>query len=420
MNAEIISVGTELLLGQIVNIDAAIVAKELSALGINLLHSSVVGDNPDRLKVEIETAINRSDLLIMTGGLGPTEDDLTKETTAACAGKKLVMHEGSLNKIKTYFNEKNISKNQLKQAMLPEGCVVFPNNNGTAPGCGFETENGCFIIMLPGPPSELEPMLVESVVPYLKGEDEGVIISHSIHVFGMGEARVGEIMRDLMEGENPTVAPYAKEGECFLRVTAKAKDEITADKLSMPIIEEIKDRLGEFVYSVDIDSLEALVVKELQEKGKKIATAESCTGGLLAKRITDVSGSSDVFEMGAVTYANRIKEDILGVSHETLEKHGAVSEETAREMAQGIVKRAKADIGIGITGIAGPGGGTEEKPVGLVYIALSDGENTWVTKRMPIGRTKTREWHRYCSASQALDMTRRYLEGLDVEKISAK
>ncbi len=414
MNAEIISVGTELLLGQVVNTDTAIVARELSALGIDLLYSAVVGDNAERLRHAVETAIGRCDLLIMTGGLGPTTDDLTKETVAKAAGKKLVLHEESLKRIQTYFNESHVSENQAKQAYLPEGCAVLRNDNGTAPGCAFQAENGCTVVMLPGPPSELEPMLKNQAVPYLKKGQESVIVSHNVHIYGKGEAPVALLMDDKMDGENPTLAPYAKEGECFLRVTAKAKDEKTADEMCRPLIDEIKRRLGDYVYSVDIESLEELVISLLREKGKTLATAESCTGGLLAKRLTDIPGSSAVFHMGCVTYANEAKELLLYVPRETLEAHGAVSPETAKAMAEGIVKRSGSDIGVGITGIAGPDGGTAEKPVGLIYIALSDGENTWVTKRSPIGRTKSREWHRHCAASQALDMVRRYLQGLPV------
>ena len=414
MNAEIISVGTELLLGQVVNTDTTIVARELSALGINLLYSAVVGDNVERLKLAVETAISRSDLLIMTGGLCPTTDDLTTATTAARAGKRLVLHQPSLDRILNYFNEKKVCSNQEKQAWLPEGCTVFQNDNGTAPGCAFQAQSGCTVIMLPGPPSELEPMLVNYAVPYLKQGQEWVIVSHNVHIYGKGEAPVAQMMDDLMDGENPTLAPYAKEGECYLRVTAKAHTQEEADQMCQPLIQEIKGRLGDFVYSVDVESLEELVVQKLAAQGKKLATAESCTGGLLAKRITDVPGSSAVFDMGCVTYANEAKEALLSVDHQTLEQYGAVSEETARSMAEGIVRRSGSHIGVGITGIAGPDGGTPEKPVGLIYIALSDGEHTWVTKRSPIGRTKSRAWHRHCAASQALDMVRRYLDGLPV------
>lgn len=414
MNAEIISVGTELLLGQVVNTDAAIVARELSALGLNLHFSSVVGDNAERLKTAIHSALERCDLLILTGGLGPTQDDLTKETAAQAAGKSLVLHEESLKRIENYFNEKKVSENQKKQAMLPEGCTVFQNNNGTAPGCAFSTEKGNTIIMLPGPPSELEPMLKESVVPYLQRKQDSIIVSHNVHIFGKGEAIVSQIMQDWIDNSNPSVAPYAKEGECYLRVTAKAASEEEAHQLCQPAIEAIQERIGDYIYAVDVESLEELVVKTLKEKGMKIACAESCTGGLLAKRITDVSGSSSVFEMGCVTYSNEVKEKLLGVSHDLLSQYGAVSEPVAKAMAEGVLRLSGADIGIGITGIAGPEGGTAEKPVGLVYISLSDGKNTWVSRRNPIGRTKTRAWHRHCSASQALDMVRRYLQNLPV------
>lgn len=414
MNAEIISVGTELLLGQVVNTDTAIVARELSALGINLHYSAVVGDNPERLEQAVNTAIGRSDLLIMTGGLGPTEDDLTKETTAKCAGKRLVLHEESLRRIESYFNEKHVSENQRKQAMLPEGCTVLQNNNGTAPGCLFEAQNGCLVMMLPGPPSELEPMLREEGVPLLQKSSDSVILSHNIHVFGRGEAPVAQEMADLMNSANPTLAPYAKEGEMFLRVTAKAESAAEADRLCRPLMDEITGRLGAYVYGIDAESLEKRVVELLLEQGKKITTAESCTGGLLSKRITDIAGSSAVFGKGVVTYANAVKEELLGVPRDMLEQHGAVSEPVARAMAEGALRNSDADIAIGITGIAGPDGGTPEKPVGLIYIALSDGKNTWVAKRNPIGRTKSREWHRHCAASQALDMARRYLQGLPV------
>lgn len=409
MNAEIISVGTELLLGQVVNTDAAIVARELSGLGIDLLYSTVVGDNPGRLEAAVETALSRSGLVVMTGGLGPTTDDLTKETVAKAAGKKLVLHEESLQRIKDYFNGAPIGENQIKQAYLPEGCTVLPNDRGTAPGCAFQAENGCTVIMLPGPPSELEPMMKKRAVPYLKKGQEFVIVSHNVHIYGKGEAPVALMMNDKMNGKNPTLAPYAKEGECFLRVTAKAADKKAADILCRPLIDEIKRRLGDYVYSVDIESLEELAVFLLVRTRNTLATAESCTGGLLAKRITDVPGASSVFHMGCVTYSNDAKGSMLHVPISVLAQYGAVSAETALYMAEGIKERSDSDIGIGITGVAGPGGGTAEKPVGLIYIALSDGKNAWVTKRSPAGRDKTRSWYRHCATSHALDMLRRYL-----------
>lgn len=414
MNAEIISVGTELLLGQVINTDTTIVARALSGLGVNLLYAAVVGDNPDRLRHAVETALSRSDLLIMTGGLGPTTDDLTKETVAAAAEKKLVLHEESLERIRGYFGGRLMTPNQEKQAWLPEGCTVMPNDNGTAPGCIFTAATGCQVMMFPGPPSELTPMLRNYAVPYLAKSQDSVIVSHNIHIFGMGEAPVAQLMDDKMDGVNPTLAPYAKEGECMLRVTAKAATPAEADALCRPLMDEVCRRVGDFVYAIDVETLEERVVQLLLEQGKTLATAESCTGGLLAKRLTDIPGSSGAFHLGCVTYANEAKEALLFVPHEVLAAHGAVSEETARAMAEGIVRRAGSDLGVGITGIAGPDGGTPEKPVGLIYIALSDGERTWVAKRVGGGRQKTREWHRHCAASQALDMVRRYLTGLPV------
>ena len=418
--AELIAVGTELLLGNIANTDAQMLSQGLSALGINVYYHTVVGDNPERLRAAVETAKTRADIILTTGGLGPTCDDLTKNVLAECFGIKLVFHEPSAQRIEAYFRnlhpDRPMTENNYQQAMLPEGCTVLQNDNGTAPGCAFRTAAGKIVLMLPGPPSELEPMLRNYAVPYLAQFQSAVIASHSVHVYGRGEAAVAEMIADLTENSNPTAAPYAKEGEMFVRVTAKAATQAEADALCAPVVEEIRRRVGSFVYGVDVDSLEALVVEKLRAAGKTLATAESCTGGLLAKRITDIAGSSDVFEMGCVTYANRVKENLLGVPHETLEAHGAVSEETARAMAEGIVRASGADVGVGITGIAGPGGGTAEKPVGLVYIALSDGKNTWVAKRQPAGRMKSREWHRHCAASKALDMVRRYLAGLPVDE----
>ena len=414
MNAEILSVGTELLLGHTVNTDTTIVARELSTIGINVLYCATVGDNPARLEEAVRQALSRSDILITTGGLGPTGDDLTKETVASAAGKKLVLHEESLWRIEEYFKGRTWGESQKKQALLPQGCTVLPNDVGTAPGCVFETDAGKLVVMLPGPPSELTPMLTRYAIPCLAGREQAVIVSENLHVFGMGEGSVAEMIDDLMQGANPTTATYAKENEMFVRVTARASTEEEARKMMKPLSEEICRRIGSFVYASDCETLEELVVRELLRKGKTLATAESCTGGLLSKRITDVSGASQVFEMGAVTYANRIKEQVLGVSHQTLEEHGAVSPQTAAQMAEGIRRAAGSDLGIGITGIAGPGGGTPEKPVGLVYIALSDGETTWVRRMNPgsAGRPRSRSWQRNAAASHALDMVRRYLLGL--------
>lgn len=410
MNAEIISVGTELLLGHTINTDTAYVARELSAIGVNLLFSCTVGDNVERLKAALENALSRSDLVITTGGLGPTGDDLTKETIAETAGKKLVLHQESMDRIIRYFTGRVVGETQQKQAMLPEGCTVFPNDCGTAPGCGFETASGKVIIMLPGPPSELIPMLNNYAVPYLTKGGKAAIVSRIVRVFGLGEGFVAEQITDLTDCPNPTAATYAKDGEMFVRVTARAQDESAAAKLCVPVVEELKKRLGSFIYAIDMENLEEVVVTELAKRKLQLACAESCTGGLLASRITDISGASEVFHMGVVTYANEIKTMLLDVPEETLKQYGAVSEQTARAMAEGVRKKSGAELGISITGIAGPGGGTAEKPVGLVYLALCDGKNTWVRK-MPGGsnRTKGRSYLRFLAASNALDMVRRYL-----------
>lgn len=414
VNAEIIAVGTELLLGHTINTDAAHVARAMSDIGVNLLFSCTVGDNPERLRTAVEQALSRSDILITTGGLGPTGDDLTKETVAAAAGKTLVLHEEILRKIEYFFQNRPFAcgENQKKQAWLPEGCTVLNNEVGTAPGCAFETAAGKVVIMLPGPPSELIPMLYHEAVPYLLRREQAAIVSKNIHVFGMGEGQVAELIDDLMQGANPTAATYAKDGEMFVRVTARAKTSQEADAMCAPLVEEIRNRIGDCVYSVNIESLEELVVRELTERGMTIATAESCTGGFLAKRLTDVPGASTVIGTGVVTYANAAKEKLLGVPHAVLEAYGAVSSETARAMAEGVRRLAGSDLGVGITGIAGPDGGTKEKGVGLVYLALSDGKQTLVHRIPPAIRMRTRDWIRYTAASHALDMVRRHLEGI--------
>ena len=406
MNADIISVGTELLLGHTINTDASFVARELSAAGIGLLYACTVGDNPERLRSALETALGRSDIVITTGGLGPTGDDLTKETVAAAAGKKLVMDKTSMEHIRQYFHGRALGETQKKQAMLPEGCTVFPNDNGTAPGCGFRTDAGRLVAMLPGPPSELIPMLKHYAVPFLAGSGKAAIVSRMVHVFGLGEGNVAEQIEDLCACPNPTAATYAKDGEMFVRVTARAGDAEQAAALCEPVVAELKRRLGDYVYGVDVESLEETAVRLLTEKHLTAATAESCTGGLVAKRVTDIPGSSEVFRMGVVTYANEAKTKLLGVPEDILRQYGAVSPQVARLMAQGIRKLSGSDFGIGITGIAGPGGGTTEKPVGLVYLALCDGENTWV-REMRGNTHKGRGYLRFLAASNALDMVRR-------------
>ena len=412
MNAEILTVGTELLLGDILNSNSQFLSRELAAYGIQLLYQSTVGDNNARLKQVLSLALSRSDMVVITGGLGPTPDDLTRETVCEVLDIPLMLHEESWARIQEYFANtgRELSPSNKKQAMLPEGCVVFPNDHGTAPGCAIERD-GHVVILLPGPPAELIPMFNDKVAPYLSKFSGGTIFSQTVGVFGIPESTVAERLADLLSEANPTVAPYAKDGEVTLRVTARAADTETARTLCAPIVEEIRKRLGAAVYGVDSGSLQKAVVTLLKEKGKKIATAESCTAGMLSGRLTEVSGVSSVFECGIAAYSKEIKHQVLGVPEELLEKYGAVSAEVASAMAVGARRVGQADLGIGITGVAGPET-SEGKPVGTVFIALADEKRTWVKKIVAGHSGGEREYVRYIATSHALDLTRRYLEAL--------
>lgn len=406
---ELISVGTEILLGDILNTDAQFLSIELAKLGISVIHQSTVGDNRERLLAQLKEAADRSDIIILSGGLGPTPDDLTKEVCCEFFGKKMFLHEPTVEKIKTYFSTKGMkmAQNNLKQAMLPKDCVIFPNDNGTAPGMAIE-KDGVHILVLPGPPRELKPMFRNCAVPYLMQFSDRIIVSHNIRTFGIGESLMAERVNDLFDTENPTVAPYAKDGEALLRVTAMARTKEEAENLCEPVINEIKNRLDGFVYGVDYTCIEEAVIEKLKEKHMKVATAESCTGGLIAKRITDVPGASEVFDCGIISYANEIKHRVLGVSEDDLNKYGAVSEPVARQMAQGALKVSGADIAVSVTGIAGPDSDLTNKPVGLVYIGLADRDNVWV-RELRTSR-KDRSYNRYVSASNALNMIRLYID----------
>ena len=405
---EIISVGTELLLGDILNTDAQFLSQELAKLGLSVLHQSTVGDNHDRLLELLAQSAKRSDIIILSGGLGPTPDDITKEVACEFFEKELVLHEESLQRMSAYFTAKGIEmpETNKKQAMLPEDCVVFQNNNGTAPGLAME-KDGKHILLLPGPPRELKPMFYESAVPYLKKFSDKVIISHNIRTFGIGESAMSEIVTDLLDSSNPTVAPYAKDGEALLRVTAMADNEDEAEKLCTPMIAEIRERLSDYIYGIDVNCIEEAVVPMLVEKNLKLATAESCTGGLIGKRITNVSGASKVFDCGIISYSNEIKHRILGVSEEALKEYGAVSAEVAKQMAKGALAVSGADIAVCVTGIAGPNSDGTSKPVGLSYIALADKDNVWV-KELNTSR-KDRDYNRFVNSSNALNMVRMYI-----------
>lgn len=373
MKAEIIAVGTEILLGDIVNTNAQYLSKELASIGIEVFHEEVIGDNEDRLLEAIEHGFNRSDIIITTGGLGPTQDDLTKETACKYFGMDLVMHEESYVALKNYFSRMNreLTENNLKQVYFPKESIVLPNPNGTAPGAILE-KNNKYIIVLPGPPKEMKPMFDNYVKDYLKSKGDGLIKSNVVRALGIGESRAATKLKDFIEnGVNPTVAPYAKEDDVILRISAKADNEEEAQALIDPVKKQIIEILGEDYYGEGEDNtIEQVLVKLLLEKNITIGTVESCTGGMIASRLVSCSGVSQVFLEGAVTYSNEAKMRTVNVKKETLDRYGAVSEETAREMAEGIAKRAGADIGVSTTGIAGPDGGTDEKPVGLVYIGI--------------------------------------------------
>ncbi len=408
-SAEILCVGTELLLGEVVNTNAAYIASRLADVGVSVYHQSVVGDNPERLRRELSSALSRCDLVIMTGGLGPTYDDLTKETAAELFGKRLVMDERALSEIKDYFKRtgRKMAESNAKQALVPEGSTVLYNQWGTAPGMIIDGDVGELCgkraILLPGPPREMRNMFDFYIVEYLKERTGSRIVSRNIHLIGIGESAAEELLRPLIdESTNPSLAPYAKDGELRFRVTASAESVEKAEKMCDALVARVlKSEVGGFVYGIDAGSVEEEVARVLLKDGETLATVESCTGGLIAKRLTDIPGVSVVYLGGAVTYANEAKEKMVGVRHETLLAHGAVSEEVAREMAEGIRVALGADYGISTTGIAGPGGGTPEKPVGTVYIAVAKDDETRV-KRLQLPPMRDREYIRTASATNAL------------------
>lgn len=372
MTVELISVGTELLLGNIVNTNAAYLAEKCALLGLSCYYQSVVGDNEERLKETLRTALFRSDIVILSGGLGPTKDDLTKEVTAEVFGRKLYEDAHTRERIQEFFRQLSsepLTENNWKQAMVPEGAVVVDNHNGTAPGLILEGENRT-AILLPGPPNELIPMFEDSIAHYLNRLQPEGIYSKMVKLCGIGESRAETMISDLMDKQsNPTLAPYAKTGEVHLRVTAKAQNEKAAEKLMAPMLEELYRRFGSMIYTEEEDvTLEEAVTELLIEKKLTITTAESCTGGKLAGKIMNVPGVSEVYREGYITYSNEAKKKLLGVRKETLDSYGAVSRQTAEEMAAGAAAAAAADAALSVTGIAGPDGGTKEKPVGLVYI----------------------------------------------------
>ncbi len=421
---EILSVGTELLLGNIANTDAQMLSQGLSELGLNVFWHTVVGDNPQRAREAVALAKERADIIITTGGLGPTCDDLTKNVLADAFGKKLVFDEGSADRIRTYFQRigRSMTDNNLQQAMLPEGCTILENDWGTAPGCAFEAE-GVHVIMLPGPPSECRPMFQYRAKPYLLSLSEGVIASHTIKLFGIGESTMEAQLREQMNAmSNPTLAPYAKEGECELRVTAKAATDEEAQALLQPTVEQVKKLFGAKVYGVDVPSLEYVIIQALKDRGLTLGTAESCTGGLMAKRLTDIPGASQAFKGGIVSYTNEVKHNVLRVPEYQLERladkdgnvvvGGVVSAEVAAAMAEGVRHVLGCDIGLSSTGVAGPDKDEDGNEVGTMFVAIATPEGTHV-RALHLGTRPMRDRLRTQTASHAFDLARRYLSGLD-------
>ena len=401
--AEILCVGTEILLGDIVNTNAAYLSRELASLGISQYRQSVIGDNSERLEETIKECLNNCDLLIMTGGLGPTYDDITKETAARAIGRGLYEDAEVLEHIHSYFKKRgrHMTDNNRKQANVIDGSTVLKNVCGTAPGTFCEAD-GKVLILLPGPPSEMMPMWQNEAKPLVAEYCDRVLVSRNINFIGIGESALAEKLGDMMEkATNPTIAPYCKTGEVRLRVTASADTREEALSMCLDTVEDIKATdVGKYIYGYDT-TLEEAVVNTLRRKNKILSTAESCTGGLIAKMITDVPGASDVFFGGVNSYHNIIKNKVLGVSSRSLDKYGAVSHQVAVKMAEGVQALMNSDVSVAVTGIAGPGGGTEEKPVGLVYIAVCHNGKTTV-KKYRFGHTLSREKIRELTAVNAL------------------
>ena len=413
MTAEIICVGTELLLGDILNTNARFLARRLAALGFDVLHQQVVGDNPARLEAAVRQAMERSDLLVFSGGLGPTADDLTKETVARCFGDEMRYEPAVMESIRAFFTStgRTTPANNEKQAMVPAKGGWFENPNGTAPAVWFEAR-GRRAVLLPGPPGELEPLWKSSVEPFLQKGQRRVLKSLVLGLCGIGESHAEELLGHLFRNENPTAAVYAKPAELTIRITAAAPDEAQALAACRDYAQNFYRLAGQYIYGEGEQGLEQALVEALAQKGLTLATAESCTGGLVSQRITAVPGASEVFGFGFVTYANEAKQKLLGVGVDTLAKHGAVSPQVAAAMAAGAARAAGADVAVALTGIAGPGGGTPEKPVGLVWLGAARGDQVFV-KRLDIGR-RDRATIRRAASSHALDAARRLALGLPI------
>lgn len=416
MTAEIICVGTELLLGDIVNTNAQFLSRELAELGISVLHEHVIGDNPERLRELVCQARSRSDLLVFSGGLGPTEDDLTKETVAEAFGDTLHFDETEWQKIVDFFarTHRTPTPNNRKQAMVPTQGHKIPNAHGTAPGAWFEDAQGHCAVLMPGVPREMKAMWVEQIRPALQQRQNCTIHSRTLRVLG-GESSIASKVAPLFDSTNPTAAIYCKTGESEIRVTAREATAEAAEAACNAYLDKFRAILGDAAYDVDVPALEYTVVRVLRERGLHAATAESCTGGMIAERLTNVPGSSEVFGFGFVTYAEAAKQKLLGVDPALIETYNVVSGPVAVAMAFGAAKASGAELAVGITGIAGPGGALPGKPVGTVYLAGADTRTGqgWLL-RLTLGGYHDRGIIRTRAALYALDLLRRMALGLPV------
>ncbi|WP_434794580.1 Putative competence-damage inducible protein [Terrisporobacter petrolearius] len=382
MKAEIITVGTEILLGDILNTNTHYLSNELANMGVDVYYQITVGDNENRLLNQLEESFRRSDLVVLTGGLGPTQDDLTKEVCAKYFNLDMEFHQPSWDKIIEIHNKmkRTPTENNKKQAYFPVNSIILPNEYGTAPGCIMEKDNKTIIVM-PGPPREMKPMFDNFVKPFLQKNSEDILKSKVIRIIGVGESKVENDLLDLIQKQvNPTIATYAKDGECTVRITAKGKTVEEVERLILPVVKEIKNRFKETVYGEDETTIEDEVAKILVKNNLTISVAESCTGGMVSSSLINYPGISSVFMEGCVTYSNEAKMKSLNVREETLNSVGAVSEQCAKEMAEGVAARHNTNIGLSTTGIAGPEGGSEEKPVGLVYMGIKINDKTIVKK----------------------------------------
>ena len=413
---EIIAVGTEILLGNIANTDAQFLSEGLNGLGIGVYWHTVVGDNPGRLREALEIARKRADIIITTGGLGPTYDDLTKQTICESFGLPLERHEDVVEGIRAFYREslhREMPENNCRQADLPVGCTVFDNPVGTAPGCAFE-KDGVHVLMLPGPPFECQTMFRRCAAPYLQALSHEVIVSHDIMCFGIGESSVEQLLHDKMVAmDNPSLATYAKASEVRLCATARAHSAEEAEELLKPVMAEARELLGDYVYGVDVSGLPEACLKLLKEHGKTFATAESCTGGEIARQITELPGASVVYRGGVVSYWSEVKNSLLGVPQAMLDEYGAVSEPVARAMAEGVRTATGADLAVSVTGVAGPDSDDRGNPVGLVFLSLATPDAVYCRK-LDLGRRR-RDRIRRVATNQAFDMIRRYLTGLPIE-----